>query len=227
MATMPAHWGQQRRRNDSKGACATTVTAPLQWWQKGSTITVTAPLQQWQRGLHNNVPPQLVAKQDASLPSLHPPPLCWSRCCLACHPLTAVTIFLFVVFVAASSTPFSYGCWVDGVWHHQHCHHLLESCCLSLSSPCPPHQEPWAETWEGGRGCGGDCLGVNTVPLTCCGRAGKASKRIFSWLSLLASSLKTVFICKNSQSYKKNQNWRSSVHVQLNSTYTDNHKLMN
>jgi hypothetical protein len=37
------------------------------------------------------------------------------------------------------------------------------------------------------------------------------------WLSLSTTSLKTVFFCKNCQSYKKNQNWRLSVHVQLNS----------
>jgi hypothetical protein len=82
----------------------------------------------------------------------------------------------------------------------------LECCCLLLSLPRPPHQERRVETCEGGRGHGGNHLGLNTAPSPCCGRAGKASKRMFSWSSLSMTSLKTVFFCKNSQSYKKNKN---------------------
>jgi hypothetical protein len=66
-------------------------------------------------------------------------------------------------------------------------------------------EERRVETCEGGRGCGGDYLGVNTAPLPCCGRTGKASKRMFSLSSLSTTSLKTVFFCKNSLSYKKNK----------------------
>jgi hypothetical protein len=69
---------------------------------------------------------------------------------------------------------------------------------ITLPSPA----EKWrAETCKGGRGGGGNFLGGNTVPLPCCGRAGKVSE------SLSTTSLKTVFFCKNGQSYKKNKNW--------------------
>jgi hypothetical protein len=37
---------------------------------------------------------------------------------------------------------------------------------------------------------------------------------------------KKVFFCKNNQSYKKNQNWSLLVHVQLNSTCTDDCQFM-
>jgi hypothetical protein len=62
-----------------------------------------------------------------------------------------------------------------------------------------PSEECRADTHKGGRGRGGDCLGVNTAPSPCCGRAGKASERMFSSLSSLMTSLKTVFFCKTSQ----------------------------
>jgi hypothetical protein len=78
-----------------------------------------------------------------------------------------------------------------------------------IVSPPSPAEERMTETCEGGRGHGGDCLGVNTAPLPCCGRACKASERMFSWSSLSTTSLKTVFFCKNGHSYKKNKNWRS------------------
>jgi hypothetical protein len=103
----------------------------------------------------------------------------------------------------------------------------LGCCCLLLSSPCPPHQEHMMETCKGGRGCGGNCLGVNTALMLGSGRAGKVSKIMFSWSSLLRTSLETVFFCKNGQSYKKNQNWRLLMHVQLNSMCADNCQLMN
>jgi hypothetical protein len=70
-------------------------------------------------------------------------------------------------------------------------------------SPPSPAEVRRAETCEGGRGHGGNCLGVNTGPSPCCGRVGKASKRMFSWSSSLTTYLKTVFFCKNDQSYKK------------------------
>jgi hypothetical protein len=92
---------------------------------------------------------------------------------------------------------------------------------ISLLSPAEEHT---METCEGGRGHGGDCLGINTVPLPCCGRACKVSKRMFSWSSLVTTSLKTEFFCKNSHSYKKNKNWRLSVHVQSENTCTEDHQ---
>ncbi len=57
--------------------------------------------------------------------------------------------------------------------------------------------------------------------------AGKENERMFSWLSLSRTYLKTVFFCKNDQSYKENKKWRSSVYVQLNSMCTDICQLMN
>jgi hypothetical protein len=73
---------------------------------------------------------------------------------------------------------------------------------VSLPSPA---EERRVETCKGGRGCSGNYLGINTAPLLCCGRAGEGSKMIFSWSSPLTTSLKTVFFCKNGQSYKKNK----------------------
>ncbi len=96
-----------------------------------------------------------------------------------------------------------------------------------IVSPPSLAEEHMMETCKGGRGCGGNCLGVDTAPLPCCGRACKASKRMFSWSSLSTTSLKTVFFCKNGHSYKKNKKWRSSVHIQLKSMCTDDCQLMN
>jgi hypothetical protein len=61
-------------------------------------------------------------------------------------------------------------------------------------SPPSPAEERRAEMCKGGRGHGGNRLGANTAPSLCCGRAGKASKGMFSWLSLSTTSLKTVFL---------------------------------
>jgi hypothetical protein len=59
-----------------------------------------------------------------------------------------------------------------------------------ILSPPSPAEECRAEMCEGGRGRGGDCLGVDTAPSLCCGRAGKVSKRMFSSSSSLTTSLK-------------------------------------
>jgi hypothetical protein len=72
-----------------------------------------------------------------------------------------------------------------------------------IISPPSPAEEHRAEMREGGRGHGGNCLGLDTVPLPCCERADKACKRMFSLSPLLTTSLKTVFFCKNGLSYKK------------------------
>jgi hypothetical protein len=62
---------------------------------------------------------------------------------------------------------------------------------ISLPSPAEEHR---VDTRKGGRGRGGNCLGVNTASSPCCGRAGKASKRMFSLSSLLTTSLKRVML---------------------------------
>jgi hypothetical protein len=123
---------------------------------------------------------------------------------------------LFVIFVVASITP-CYG-WLLCVGQMG-----LDTTGIVIASwiiiviivvsPPSPAEERTTETCKGGRGCGGGCLGIDTVPLPCCGRAGEASKRIFSWSSSSMTSLETVFFHKNSHSYKKNINWRLSVHV--------------
>jgi hypothetical protein len=40
----------------------------------------------------------------------------------------------------------------------------------------------------------------------------------------MAVVMSAVFFCKNSLSYKKNKKWRLSVHIQFNSTCTDNYQ---
>ncbi len=76
---------------------------------------------------------------------------------------------------------------------------------IIIISPPSPAEEHTMEMYEGGRGHGGNCLGVHTAPLLCYGRACKASERMFSWSSLLTTSLKIVLFCKNGHSYKKNK----------------------
>ncbi len=125
---------------------------------------------------------------------------------------------LFVIFVVASFTP-CYG-WLlcVGRTGSDTVGVVITSriiIIVIIVSPPSPAEERTTETCEGGRGRGGNCLGVDTAPSPCCGRACKASKRMFSWSSSLTTSLKTVFFCKNGHSYNKNKNWRSSVHVQL------------
>ncbi len=149
-----------------------------------------------------------------TLPS-PPPPLPSSS-----SPFTYLTL-LFFVFVVASFTP-CYG-WLLCVG--QTGSDIMSVVIASwiiiiviIVSPPSPAEERTTETCEGARERGGNLLGIDTAPLPCSGRAGKASKRMFSWSSLLTTSLKTVFFCKNGHSYRKNTNCRLSVHVQLKST---------
>jgi hypothetical protein len=74
---------------------------------------------------------------------------------------------------------------------------------IIILSPPSPAEERMTEMSERGRERGGNCLGINTASLPCCGREGKANERMFSWSSLLTTSLKTVFFRKNGHSYKK------------------------
>jgi hypothetical protein len=122
------------------------------------------------------------------------------------------------------------GCYVLGrwVWTSWVLSSPLGSSLSSSSSPCPPQQKSiWWRRAREEEGVVAIFLGVDTVPLSYPGGAGKTNKRMFSWLSLSTTSLKTVFFCKNGYSYKKNKIWRSSVHVQLNSMCTDDCLLMN
>ncbi len=61
-----------------------------------------------------------------------------------------------------------------------------------IVSPPSPAEESRAEMREGGRERGGDHLGIDTAPSPCCGRAGEASKRMFSSSSSSTTSLKGV-----------------------------------
>jgi hypothetical protein len=182
-------------------------------------------------GIIGGIPLPPNAKHDAYLSSSHPSsslPKPMQPCPSSSNSRHTLP---FVVFVAASSPP-SYCGWLLCVGHMGL--DIMDIIIASwiiiviiIVSPSSPAEEGRAERCEGGRGLGGDCLGVNTAPSLCCRRACKASYGMFSWLSLLTTSLKTVNFCKNGQSYKKNQNWRSSVKVQLNSMYTANCQLMN
>jgi hypothetical protein len=122
--TTPAGQWQQCQGNNGNNASATRAMMLVQQSKvsaqqfqlhhcnngKEASVTMAmAPSQQWQRGQHNNITPPSIMKHDTLLSSLHPPPLCRSRRCLAHHPPTAFTVFLFVVFLPASPTPFSYG----------------------------------------------------------------------------------------------------------------------
>jgi hypothetical protein len=65
-----------------------------------------------------------------------------------------------------------------------------------IVSPPSPAEKRKAEMHKRGRGQGGNCLGVDTAPLPCCGRAGKLSERMFSSLSSSTTSLKTIFFIR-------------------------------
>ncbi len=121
---------------------------------------------------------------------------------------------LFVIFVVASFTPCFGWLLCVGQTGSDTVGVVIASriiIVVIIVSPPSPAEERTTETCEGGRGRGGDCLGINTAPSPCCGRAWEACKRMFSWSSLSMTSLKTVFFCKNSHSFKKNKNWRLSV----------------
>jgi hypothetical protein len=113
---------------------------------------------------------------------------------------------LFVIFVIAPFTPCY--CWLLCVGQTG-----LDTMGIVITSriiiiviivsPPSPAEESTMETCDGGRGCGGDCLSVNTALLPCCARAGKASKRMFSWSSLSTTSLKTVFFVRTTTATRK------------------------
>jgi hypothetical protein len=121
-----------------------------------------------------------------------------------------VIIAIPIPFTVAFSTPSYYG-WLlcVGQTGLDIMDIVITSCIViiviivSLPSPAEEHR---AKTCKGGRGHGGNCLGVDTAPLPCCGRAGEANRRMFSWLSSSTTSLIQCFFCKNGQSYKKNKN---------------------
>jgi hypothetical protein len=151
-------------------------------------------------------------KHDASLSSLHPPSsllepmLPCPKSSDSCYTLPLCCLH----HCRLPPLPTMAGCCVLGGWGWTSSSSLpLKLSSLSSLSPCPPHQECRAGTCKGGRGLVGNHISVNTAPSPFCGRAGKASKRMFSWLSSSTNSLKTVFFHKNCQSYKRN----SSVHL--------------
>ncbi len=148
--------------------------------------------------------------------------LCWLVVAtpLVALPSRCVTLLLCCPLVLSSSSH----CAVLSLSHLTSC--LLRSCrtalllsshSAALSSSCAgwllchiSSRPPLVLSCKGGRWCGGNCLSVDTAPLPCCGRACKASKRMFSWSSLSMTSLKIVFFCKNGHSYKKNNlNWNT------------------
>ncbi len=149
---------------------------------------------------------------------------CWRHCCPRhhCHPIT---------FTVAVSTPSSMAgrCVLGRLDQTLWALSLpLGLSSLSSSSPCPPQQRSvrrrHAREKEGVVAI--DCLGVNTVLSLCCGRAGKASERMFSWLSLSTTSLKRVFFHKNGHSYYKDKNWIVSA-CTLEWYVNDDRQLMN
>jgi hypothetical protein len=109
-----------------------------------------------------------------------------------------ITIAILIPVAVAVSIPSYYGWLLCVGWRVLDITNIfiasLIVIVIIIVSPPSPAEECRVETHEGGRGHGGDCLGVNTAPLPCCGRAGKASKRIFSLLASLTTSLKQYFI---------------------------------
>ncbi len=189
----------QCQHENSINASATMAMMQAQQGYNAGTMAATASLQQHQRGQCNDGNSTIAAMEkrpakkcsysthceaqriviiispSSSMPELLPPCPPSSNShhnlplhCLCCRLPHLLFLWLIVVWRA------------DGVWHCWCCHCLSDCCCLLLSSPCPPHQERRVEMCKEGRGCAGNCLSVNTAPLLCCGRAGKASKRMYS-----------------------------------------------
>jgi hypothetical protein len=111
--------------------CTTRATTLVQQWQRRLCNTAMAPSQQRQRGQCNNghrchcnngkeasAMMFLLHQWQNTMHCHHRCTLllfCQGHCRLARHPPTTITVFLFVVYVAASSTPFSYG-WLLCAW---------------------------------------------------------------------------------------------------------------
>jgi hypothetical protein len=126
-AKVPANQWLCCHCNDGKEASAKTVTVPCNNSKEASA----------------NLPPPPIEKHDALSSSLHPSPLCLSCRCLARHPPAAITVFLFVVFVAASPTPFSYGWLLCVGWTGSNIIDVVIACQMLLfviiiSPPSPP-----------------------------------------------------------------------------------------
>ncbi len=107
--------------------------------------------------------PELPSPCLLSSNSHHCLPLC-HLCCRLPHPH-----FPWLIVV----------CRADWVWHCWWCCHFSDGCYLILSSPCPPHQERRVETSEGGRGCGGNCLGMTQRHCHVVGRQAKQVRGCF------------------------------------------------
>jgi hypothetical protein len=139
---------------------------------------------------------------------------CSPLCCL-CHCLLHPLLWLVVV------------CWVDGVGHRGRCHCLPDHHRHHHPLPTLPSRGAYDGEVQGRKRAWWRLLRHQHSTIAVLWKGRQASERMFSWFSLLTTSLKTVFFHKNGYSYKKNKNWRSSVHVQLKSMCTDNCQLMN
>ncbi len=157
-----------------------------------------------------------------------PPPFCWSQHPLAHHPPTAAILFLSVAYVATSFTPAYYG-WLlcDGRSGSDTIDVVIASriviviIIISLPSPAEEHR---AETCKVGRGCGDHRFEVDTGPIAVV-RKGRQSEQGEDFYGIVINYFNFCgnYFATTAPATKKN-NWQLSVHVQLNSTGTDDHQ---
>jgi hypothetical protein len=129
------------------------------------------------------------------LPSLSPLPVAITVT-IAVAIAVPITVVIPIPVAVAVSIPSYYGWLLCVGWRVSDIMDVVIASLIVIIviivSPPSPAEEHRVETHEGGRGRGGNHLGVDTAPSPCCGRAGKASERMFS-LSLSAmTSLNAV-----------------------------------
>jgi hypothetical protein len=181
-------------------------------------------------GIVGGIPPPPNAKYNALLSSSHTPsslsepmppcpsfskshhtlPLCRLCRCLL-HPL----LWLVVV------------CWADGVRHCGRCHCLLDYHCHHHCLSALPSRGVYGGEVQGRKRAWWQLPWHQHSAIAVLWKGGQ-SKQEYTFMVVIVNDLSenSVF-CKNGHSYKKNKNWRLSVHVYLKSTCTDDCQLMN
>jgi len=177
-------------------------------------------------GIVGGVSPPPIAKQDASLSSLHP--LLFARAAttlpvilqqlsqssfLLSLLLPPYPLFLWLIFV----------CRADGVWHLQCCYCVLIVIIISLALSTRGAK---VGDMQGRKRAWRQLPRRQHTVITVLWNGGESQWEDVSWSSSSSTSLKTVFFVRTAKA-KQMHNWRSSMHVQLNSTFTSYCPLCN
>jgi hypothetical protein len=135
-------------------------------------------------------------------------------CCL-CHCLLHPLLWLVVV------------CWADRVRHRGCHHHLLDRHCCHHRLPALPSRGAYCGDMQGRKRAWWQSPWHWHSSIDVLWKGGQSKKEDVFMVVIVDDLSENSVFCKNGHSYKKNKNWRLSVHVKWKCTCTDDCQLMN